>query len=392
MRAGVSIVFALIEVYRIMKKIRRLLILMATVVGAISIGYAPVCQPLAKGESTDSRAVPAAYDSSSEKGSPPDRLQIYMINVGQGDSALVIFPDDRTMLIDSGIDRSGKAIIALLGRLGIGKLDILVSTHGHPDHVRGFSGVVLKGYTTPYTVAYSCEDGSWNGLPWRGLNPGEVIYSSGGATATCYAVDGYVADGTYVDPDRDQNARSVVLNVKFGGFDYLTGGDLTGEGNHSNLEDPVGDALAALGIHIDVLKVHHHGSRRSSNLYFLQRIMPEFAMISVGDGNYFRHPTQAVIDRLNDPSVGVRRIFQTERGSNGIAPNVTVANGQIVITTDGVHYSFINEGPGSTTFSYGPYPVDECVWPMFRHGSHDKEYTVTPGEKICGASFGVCYS
>lgn len=320
----------------------------------------------------------------------PRTMRIYMIDVGQGDSALVIFPDGRTMLIDSGEDRQGKAIISLLGRLGIGAIDILVSSHGHPDHVHGFSGVISKGYATPDTAAYSYEDGSWNGITWCGLNPGEVIYGSGGAAATCYAVGGRIFDGTYVEPGKDKNARSAVLNVKFGGFDYLTGGDLSGSGSH-NVEGPLGDALAALRIHVDVFKVHHHGSRHSSNLHFLQSIMPEFAMISVGV-NYFRHPTQSAIDRLNDPAVHVGRIFQTEKGSSGTAPNVTIANGQIVITTDGMHYGFSNEGPGSTTFAFGPYPVDECVWPMFRLETHDKEYTVTPGEKTCGASIGVCYS
>lgn len=322
----------------------------------------------------------------------PRNMRIYMIDVGQGDSALVVFPDGRTMLIDSGVDREGKAIINLLGRLGICELNILVSSHSHPDHTRGFPALVSEGYTTPDTVAYSHEDGSWNGMTWYGVMPGEVIYDSGGASATCYAAGGRVVDGTYVDPGKDKNARSVVLDVKFGGFDYLTGGDLTGAGNRHNVEDPLGDALAAIGIRIDVCKIHHHGSRHSSNLHFLQRIMPEFAMISVGDGNYFRHPTQGAIDRLNDPSVRVERIFQTEKGSSGTAPNVTVANGQIVITTDGVHYGFSSEGPGSTTVAFGPYPVDECVWPMFRLGSHDKEHTVTPGEKMRGASIGVCYS
>ena len=66
--------------------------------------------------------------------------------------------------------------------------------------------------------------------------------------------------------------------------------------------------------HIDVYKVHHHGSKYSSNLYFLRKIMPEFAMISVGDGNKFRHPTHGAINRLNDPGVRVERIFQTEEG------------------------------------------------------------------------------
>lgn len=317
--------------------------------------------------------------SESAKAPSPNLMRIYMIDVGQGDSALVIFPDGRTILVDSGVDWEGKSIINLLGRLGIGGLDILVASHGHPDHTRGFSAVISGGYTAPDMAAYSYEDGSWNGVTWCGVQPGEVIYKSGGATAACYAVGGRIVDGTYVDPGRDKNARSVVLNVKFGGFDYLTGGDLTGAGNH-NIEDPLGEALAALGIHVDVYKVHHHGSRHSSNLYFLQKIMPEFAMISVGDGNYFRHPTQGAINRLNDSTVHVERIFQTENGSSGTAPNVTVANGQIVITTDGVHYGFTNEGPGSAAFAFGPYPVDECVWPMFRHEFDDKGYAAPPDD------------
>ena len=339
--------------------------LIAAVVGSVFIGCAPLYHPVANGQPANNVAIPGSAHSASVKDNPPSDMRIYMIDVGQGDSALVIFPDGRTMLIDSGVDWEGKAVINLLGRLGIGALDILVASHGHPDHTRGFSAVISKGYTTPDTVAYSYEDGSWNGITWCGVNPGEVIYRSRGATATCYAVDGHIVDGTYVDPGRDKNARSVVLDIKFGGFDYLTGGDLTGAGKHNSIEDSLGDALAALGIHIDVYKVHHHGSQHSSDLHFLQNVMPEFAMISVGDGNDFRHPTQGAINRLNDPTVHVKRIFQTEKGSNGTAPNVTVANGQIVITTDGVHYSFTNEGPGSTTFSYGPYPVDECVWPMF---------------------------
>ncbi|MCX6339215.1 MAG: MBL fold metallo-hydrolase [Candidatus Aureabacteria bacterium] len=292
-----------------------------------------------------------------------------MIDVGQGDSALVIFPDGRTMLIDAGEESAGRNITDLLGRLGIRKLDILVASHAHPDHVGGFSTVISGGYADSSTMAYGCADGSWDEITWHGINLGDVIYSSEGATATCYAVNGHIIGGAYVDPERNKNAKSIVLDIKFKGFDYLTGGDLTGSGNHPDVEDPVGDALAARGVHIDVYKVHHHGSRYSSNLYFLRKIMPEFAMISVGDGNKFRHPTRGAINRLNDSGVRVEKIFQTEKGAGGTAPNVTVANGQVVITTDGAHYSFTNEGPESTTFSYGPYPVDEYVplWPMFHH-------------------------
>jgi len=350
-----------------MKKCNGVSILLTTVLGSALIGWSPLYPPYTNAASDKGESVPRSVRSGSATDSSSDSMRIYMIDVGQGDSALVIFPDKQTMLIDAGEDWAGRSIINLLGRLGISKLDILVASHGHPDHTRGFSAMISRGYTTTSTTAYGCEDGSWNGITWCGVNPGEVIYNSGVATATCYAVMGHVIGGAYVDPGRNKNARSVVLDIKFGGFDYLTGGDLTGSGHRPDVEDPLGDALAARMVHIDVYKVHHHGSRHSSNLYFLQKIMPEFAMISMGDGNPFGHPTQAVLNRLNDPSVHALRIFQTEKGNGGTAPNVTVAQGQIMISTDGVSYSITNEGPGSTVFSYGPYPVDEDVWPMFHH-------------------------
>jgi len=300
--------------------------------------------------------------------SPSGTMRIYMIDVGQGDSALVIFPDNRTMLIDAGERESAPHIIDLLKRLGIRTLDFLVASHGHPDHTGGFARLIAEGYTGSSTTAYSWSNREWDGITWHRVKPGDVLHVSAGATVTCYAIGSRVVGGAYVVPERNINARSMVLNIKYRGFDYLSGGDLTGSGNHPNVEDPVGDALARAGVEIDVYKVHHHGSRYSSNLYFLRKIMPEFAMISMGDDNPFGHPTRAVLKRLNDPGVHVTRIFQTESGDGATAPNVTVAHGQIVVTTDGVTYRFAGEGPGSTPFSYGPYPVDEFAgsWPMFR--------------------------
>lgn len=298
----------------------------------------------------------------------PGAMRIYVIDVGQGDSALIIFPDNRTMLIDAGEREAAPYIIALLTRLGIRRLDYAVASHGHPDHAGGFGRLVAEGYIGPSTTAYSWWNRNWKGIQWHRVMVGDVLCDSGGATVTCYAAGAHVVGGVYVRPERNLNARSIVLNIKYKGFDYLSGGDLTGAGKHPDVESHVGDALAARGIHIDVYKVHHHGSRSSSNMHFLKKIMPEFATISVGDDNPYGHPTRTVLKRLNDPSVHVTRIFQTQSGDGATAPNVTVANGQIVVITDGTNYRFTNEGPGSTPFSYGPYPVDECTgsWPMFR--------------------------
>lgn len=309
---------------------------------------------------------PAAPSPSSA--APSGTMRIYMIDVGQGDSALVIFPDARTMLIDAGERESAPHIIDLLARLGIRTLDFVVASHGHPDHTGGFKAIAAAGYVDSSTKAYAWSAREWSGIRWRRVSAGEVLYDSAGATVTCYAAGAHVVGGVRVPAEENINARSMVLNIKYKGFDYLTGGDLTGTGKHPDVETPLADALAARGIHIDVYKVHHHGSRSSSNRYFLRKIMPEFATISVGEDNPYGHPTRAVLKRLNDPGVRVTRIFQTENGDSATAPNVTVAHGQIVVATDGVTYRFTSEGPGSTPFSYGPYPVDEFAgsWPMFR--------------------------
>ncbi|MDD5557172.1 MAG: MBL fold metallo-hydrolase [bacterium] len=280
-------------------------------------------------------------------------MRIYFINLGtSGDAALIVLPDGKTMLIDAG---AASPVKNLLDRLGIGKLDFMVLTHDHADHYSGFGG--LSGYRDSNTKSYSYKTYSREGVYWNKINAGEVIHQNGELTVTCVASNGNIIGGGYVNPT-DENARSVVLLVKYRGFDYLTGGDLTGVG--PNVEDRLGDALAARGEAIDIYKVHHHGSRYSSNLYFLKKIMPEFALVSTFGSS---HPYQEPFDRLNHADVHVTRIFQTrDSGSGAWAANRTIANGQILIETDGATMTFRNEGPGSVSFLHGPYDVDEEVY------------------------------
>ncbi|MEI6632970.1 MAG: MBL fold metallo-hydrolase [Chlamydiota bacterium] len=278
-------------------------------------------------------------------------LSIYAIDVGQGDSALVIFPDDSTMLIDTGTSSGVNAVIDLLSRLSITHLDKVVVTHTDGDHDGGY----------PKLQSVGLIDGSTQRYDWSNTSPGDIFYRGGNTTVTCVTSNGHIIDGGYVNPGSNPNGTSVGVVVKCRGFDYLSCGDL-----EDTAENALGEKLAAGGWKIDVLKVDHHGSNSSSPLSFLQNVLPEFAVIMVGHNSY-GHPTQGAIDRLNDPSVHVQKIFQTETGSGGTAGNVQVANGQVHITTDGATYTVANEGPGSTTFSDGPYAVDEYVTPLTPH-------------------------
>ncbi len=273
-------------------------------------------------------------------------LTIYAIDVGQGDSALVVFPDRSTMLIDTGKSSEVSNVSDLLARLGITHLDKVVVTHTDGDHDGGYPKLQSSGVI----------DGSTTRYDWTNTTPGQVFYSGGDATVTCVTSNGYIIDGAYKDPGSTTNGTSVGVVVRFRGFDYLSCGDL-----ESSAEQILGGQLAARGWKIDVLKVDHHGSKYSSPITFLQNVLPEFAVIMVGQ-NSFGHPTQETIDRLNDPTVRVQKILQTEAGAGGTASNVQVANGQIVIVTNGATYTFMNEGPGSTAFSFGPYKVDEPVY------------------------------
>jgi competence protein ComEC len=282
-------------------------------------------------------------------------MRIYAIDVGQGDSALVVFPDSSNMLIDAG--PSARNIKSLLGRLGITKLNKIILTHADSDHTGGYSSLQSGGYI----------DGSTQRYDWTNTSPGQYFYNNNaGASVLCVTSAGHIIGGAYVAPKSD-NDMCVGAIVKFRGFDYLTCGDIEWGGSYLDVEDPLGVALHNRGDHIDVYKVDHHGSKYGSSLNFLKNMMPEFAVIMVGDNNSYGHPTQEAINRLNDPTVHVQRIFQTETGAGGTASNVTVANGQVVITTDGATYTFANEGPGSNPFNYGPYNVDEYVTPEAPH-------------------------
>jgi len=305
--------------------------------------FLPLLTPGAQLAATEMAA--GADQTDQELRSAAGIMRIYAIDVGQGDSALVVFPDGSNMMIDFGRSSKVNNIKSLLGRLGIGKINRAVVTHTDSDHDGGYPSLQSSGYIDSSTQRYD----------WTNTSPGDVFYSSGAVTVTCVSANGYLIGGGYVNPGGSTNDGSVGVVVRFRGFDYLSCGDL-----ENKVEKPLGAALAARNEKIDVLKVDHHGSAGSSSLQFLQKIMPEFAVIMVGSNSY-GHPTQEAIDHLNDPTVHVQRIFQTEIGNGGTASNVTVANGQIVTTTDGATYTFTNEGPGSTSFSYGPYQVDEPV-------------------------------
>lgn len=230
------------------------------------------------------------------------QVKIVHIDVGQGDSTLVIGPD-RTLLFDAGVPGSGARIRNVLTSLGLNSVDFFVAGHYHNDHIGAIDEVVGGGISV--NVASFDRGGSFGnpdfnsyvtavGARRRTITLGERIDLGGGCVLTCVAVDGRTNRGN-VSP-LGENDRSIALILRFGTFDYLIASDLTGGGlTGGNPTADVESLVAAEVGDVDVLHVNHHGSSTSTNQTSVNTLRPEHAVISCGDGNTHRHPRQPVL-------------------------------------------------------------------------------------------------
>ncbi len=248
------------------------------------------------------------------------RLKIVVFDVGQGDAALIVAPNNEAALIDTGLPGKGNAVINpyLLSHSEI-QLKHLFISHHDDDH----DGSVAE-----------------MGIPIEKTYAGEAIDIGGGASISVIAQDCKFSDGTEEACDAtDDNAHSAVMLIEYGAFRYLTMGDLPGGGGNPpyqtiDLETKAGQ----LAGDVDILHVGHHGSNTATNQTFLEEVTPEVAIISLGNGNPFWHPHQSTIERLLNAGIA---IYQTEHGwlKDEYLNSVHIANGNINIESDGNNFS-----------------------------------------------------
>jgi competence protein ComEC len=247
------------------------------------------------------------------------RLEVIMLDVGQGDAILVRTPANRWVLIDAGpsgrgFDAGARTVIPFLKRRGVDRIAVLFLTHADLDHVGGAAAVlstlavgsvVDPGFPSatatyvevlrtaaraavPWTVARRGMTWTLDGVTLRALTPlPPAPESSMDPSATR-------VEGT------ETNAASLVLMLEYGDFSLLLTGDAPQDVESRLLRD---GALTD----IDVLKVGHHGSGTSTSWDLLSRITPELALISVGRRNRYGHPHPSVLRRLQRAGVETER-------------------------------------------------------------------------------------
>lgn len=225
-------------------------------------------------------------------------LLIDFIDVGQADSIL-IRDQDTVMLIDAGTNEAGETVVSYLENLGITKIDYLIGTHPHEDHIGGLDDVINNFEigqiympqieTTTKTFEDVLEAIENKNLTVTSPSKGDEIELS-------QAVATFMTE-PILDED-NLNLSSLVIRLEFGNNSFLFMGDAEEENEES-----------ISWLKTDVLKVGHHGSSTSSSESFLEQVQPQYAIIMAGKDNSYGLPTQETLNKLS--SIG-SQIYRTD--------------------------------------------------------------------------------
>ena len=260
-----------------------------------------------------------------EKKEAVGELEVHFLDVGQGDATLIAC-DGHYMLIDAGNNDKGTLVQSYLEQQGVETLDYVIGTHPDADHIGGLD-VILYKFDCGTVILPEVENDTRTyedvirvleekDYPVTAPVVGDA-YTLGGASFTIVAPNGDYGD--------DLNDWSVGILLQNGENRFLFTGD-TGEQAEQ-------DILAnGIDISADVYKASHHGSNTASSEAFIQAVSPEYAVISVGEGNQYGHPHAEVLNRFREAGI---EVFRTDE------------QGTIVAASDGTDITWNTASSGS---------------------------------------------
>jgi competence protein ComEC len=271
------------------------------------------------------------------------KMTVSFLDVGQADSIFVELPNQETLLIDAGNPDDGNPIVKYIKDKGYTKIDYLVGTHPHSDHVGGMSKVVNsldishiympKASNNTQTFEEILSVIQDKGLKVTTAKAGVNILDYDNLKIKIIAPKG--------DSYDDLNNYSAVIKLTYGSTSFLFMGDA----------EAISEDEITADVKADVLKVGHHGSNSSTGQDFLNKVSPKYAVISVGFNNEYGHPAQITLDNL---TAAKAKIYRTDK------------DGTIVFSSDGTNITVSKSTSYTPTSTPSAKPTETQVPPPIK--------------------------